>query len=64
MFIPTIIPANRMDGKMKVKIRKNHGGQSVPAEGRYGRGRNFFSWCQCMTSCANEYLQQRYSIFE
>jgi hypothetical protein len=36
----------------------------VTVEGGYGRGRNFFPWCQRMTSHANEYLQQRYSIFE
>jgi hypothetical protein len=54
MFIPTIIC---------VKIGKYPGGQSVTAEGRYRGGRNFFSWHQHMTSYANEYLQQRYSIY-
>jgi len=49
---------------MKVKIRMYPRGQSMTAEGRYGGGGNFFSWHQRMTSRANEYLQQRYSISE
>jgi len=35
---------------MKANIRKHPGGQSVTAEGRYEKGRNFFSWRQRMTS--------------